>query len=184
MLWYCFGGVVWLREVELRLIAELMKNSRRSDRELAKVVGASQPTVTRTRIRLEKEGFLKEYTVLPDFRKIGFELLALTFLKSRPGMGAEDVQKMRKTAMEATRKTAFDFVMAERGAGLGFDAVVVSLHRDYASYNEFRNHLRKYDFLDSHLESFLISLEDEVRYLPLTLTVLARHMLERAERTE
>mgnify|MGYP006271117405 CR=1 FL=1 len=49
-----------LKDVELRIVAELMKNSRRSDRELAKVVGVSQPTVTRTRSRLEKEGIIKE----------------------------------------------------------------------------------------------------------------------------
>lgn len=173
-----------LREVELRLIAELMKNSRRSDRELAKAVGASQPTVTRTRIRLEREGYLKEYTVLPDFRKIGFELLSLTFLKSRPVMSAEDVEEMRKTSLEIARTTEFDFVMNERGIGLGFEAVLVTFHRDYASYNKFRNQLRTYDFLDSHIESFLISLEDEVRYLPLTFSVLARHLLESTRRKE
>jgi DNA-binding Lrp family transcriptional regulator len=33
--------------VELRLISELMQNSRRSDRELARALGISQPTVTR-----------------------------------------------------------------------------------------------------------------------------------------
>jgi DNA-binding Lrp family transcriptional regulator len=49
-----------LREVELRLISELMKNSRKSDRELARTIGTSQPTVTRTRNRLEKEGYIKE----------------------------------------------------------------------------------------------------------------------------
>ena len=37
-----------LKDVELKLFSELMKNSRRSDRELAKVIGVSQPTVTRT----------------------------------------------------------------------------------------------------------------------------------------
>jgi DNA-binding Lrp family transcriptional regulator len=37
-----------MKETALKLIAELMKNSRRSDRELAKAVGVSQPTVTRT----------------------------------------------------------------------------------------------------------------------------------------
>jgi DNA-binding Lrp family transcriptional regulator len=40
-----------------------MKNSRRSDRELALVLGISQPTVTRLRTRLEKEGIIKEYTM-------------------------------------------------------------------------------------------------------------------------
>ena len=56
-----------MKEVELKLISELMKNSRRSDREVAKAIGISQPTVSRTISRLEKEGVIKEYTIIPDF---------------------------------------------------------------------------------------------------------------------
>lgn len=58
-----------------------MKNSKRSDRELSKIVRVSQPTITRT--RLEREGYIKEYTIIPDFAKLGFELLAITFVKLR-----------------------------------------------------------------------------------------------------
>jgi DNA-binding Lrp family transcriptional regulator len=47
-----------LKDIELRLISELVKNSRRSDRELAKVLGISQPTVSRARMRLEKQGLI------------------------------------------------------------------------------------------------------------------------------
>jgi DNA-binding Lrp family transcriptional regulator len=52
------------QKLDLKLIAELMKNSKQSDRELAKKLGVSQPTVTRTRTRLEKEGYIKEYTLI------------------------------------------------------------------------------------------------------------------------
>jgi len=41
-----------VRERMLRLLLELLKDSKRSDRELAKVLGVSQPTVSRTRSRL------------------------------------------------------------------------------------------------------------------------------------
>ena len=36
----------------MSLLLELLKDSKRSDRELAKVLGVSQPTVTRMRQRL------------------------------------------------------------------------------------------------------------------------------------
>jgi DNA-binding Lrp family transcriptional regulator len=62
-----------LSNVELRLISELMKNSRRSDRELGKVLGISQPTVSRMIKKLEKEGVIKEYNMMPDFAKLGYE---------------------------------------------------------------------------------------------------------------
>jgi DNA-binding Lrp family transcriptional regulator len=45
-----------MKEVVLKLLAELLNDSRKSDRELAKAIGVSQPTVTRTRLKLEKEG--------------------------------------------------------------------------------------------------------------------------------
>jgi DNA-binding Lrp family transcriptional regulator len=53
-----------MKKIELKLLPELLNDSRRSDRDLARSLGTSQPTVTRTRIRLEKEGYLKEYTVI------------------------------------------------------------------------------------------------------------------------
>jgi DNA-binding Lrp family transcriptional regulator len=67
-----------VKSVELKLLCELIKNSRKSDRKLAKLVGVSQPTVTRTRTRLEKEGLI-EYSGVPNLRKIGFEIIAITF---------------------------------------------------------------------------------------------------------
>jgi Lrp/AsnC family transcriptional regulator for asnA, asnC and gidA len=66
-----------MKETELKLISELMKNSRRSDRELAKAIGVSQPTVSRMITRLEKEGVVKEYTIIPDFHKLGYSLVAI-----------------------------------------------------------------------------------------------------------
>jgi DNA-binding transcriptional regulator YhcF (GntR family) len=51
-----------LKDIETRLIAELLKNSRRSDRELAKVLRASQPTITRARRKLEKESYIREFS--------------------------------------------------------------------------------------------------------------------------
>jgi Trp operon repressor len=41
------GQVVSVKEIELRLVAELLKDSHRSDRELAEALGVSQPTIAR-----------------------------------------------------------------------------------------------------------------------------------------
>ena len=61
----------------MKVAAELLKNSHRSDRELAKVLRTSQPTVTRIRNKLEKEGFIQEYSIIPHFVKLGFEILVI-----------------------------------------------------------------------------------------------------------
>jgi len=66
----------------MRLLLELLKDSKRSDREIAKVVGVSQPTITRMRQRLVREGAIKEFTVIPDFVKLGYEIMAISCIKT------------------------------------------------------------------------------------------------------
>jgi len=172
-----------MKDLELKLISELMKNSRKSDRELARAIGASQPTVTRIRSKLEKEGYVKEYTMLPDFRKLGYELLALTFVRLRKDLGEVEIEKARKTARESMKKVGFGFLMLERGIGLEYDGAFLTLHESYSSYVEFVNWLKQFSFLEvSGVESFLINLADEVRYLPLTFSVLAQHVLRMKEK--
>jgi DNA-binding Lrp family transcriptional regulator len=71
--------VMILKDAQLKLIDELIKDSRRSGRELADRIGVSQPTATRLRTKLENSGFIQEFTAIPNFRKIGYELLVFTF---------------------------------------------------------------------------------------------------------
>ena len=45
----------------MKILYELIKNSNRSDHKLSKVIGISQPTVTRLRNQLEKEGYIQAF---------------------------------------------------------------------------------------------------------------------------
>ena len=158
----------------MKLVSELIKNSRRSDRELSKVLGVSQPTVTRVRSRLEKEGVIKEYTMIPDFLKIGYHLLGLTFVKLKRTIAPKEVEKARKRAQLDLAKSSFGIVMLERGLGLGYDGVIAAYYRDYSDYTSHKKILGEYPFLElSAMDAFLISLDDEVHYRPLTLNSLA-----------
>jgi len=158
-----------------------MKNSRLSDRELAKKIGSSQPTVTRTRRKLEKQGCIREYTVMPDFAKIGYKILALTFALSR-ALNKEEAERARKLLADSVKDKQFEFIMLERGSGLGFDAVIISLHEDYSSYLKVLDWLRQFDFVEvTKTDSFLVNLDGEVRYRPLTFSYLAEHVLHRSQ---
>jgi len=173
-----------MREIEWKILSELMKNSRLSDRELAKKIGSSQPTVTRTRRRLEKEGYIREYTVVPDFAKIGYKILAMTFALSRT-LNKEEAERARKLLADSVKNKQFEFIMLEKGRGLGFDAVIISLHKDYSSYLNVLKWLGQFDFVEvTRTDSFLINLADEVRYRPLTLSSLAKHILTKGEKKE
>lgn len=171
-----------MKDIELKLVSELMRNSRRSDRDLAKAIGVSQPTVSRLLKKLEKDGIIKEYTMIPDFRKLGFNLLALTLVKiqeSRP----EETEKTTGI-IENMKENLPEVVMFERGLGLGYDEVIVSFHEGYPSYVRFRKRIRDCLLEVSEIEGFLISLDAEAHYRPLTFATLAQHLLILGRKTK
>ncbi len=106
-----------MKKTEVKPISELILNSRRSDRELAKAVGVSQPTVGRMIKKLEKEGYIREYTIVPDFQRLGYHLMALIFVKLKQGLTAEKIEEARRIAQESLKTGPFEVVMLERGIG-------------------------------------------------------------------
>jgi len=138
-----------LKPIDYKILFELMKDSHRSDRQLAKSLGVSQPTVTRRRAMLE-ENFIEGYTVIPKFGQIGFEIAALTFLKSKlklkTGEGKTDALKqMNEWYMKQP-----SVILVMDGRGMGWDAVCVSLHKNFADFAEFiRAH-------DSELSEYVV----------------------------
>jgi len=168
-----------LKNIELHLISELMKNSRRSDRQLAKALGVSQPTVSRTLERLEKQGMIREYTVIPNFQKLGYQIAALTLVKMKSGLSPEEVDRAREISIKDMReKGPPEIIMFERGMGDGYTAILVSLHHNYSEYSKLKERMRLYPFLDHGAAlSFLIDLNDDLHYRYLTFSTLARHLL-------
>jgi len=152
----------------MRLLLELLKDSKRSDRELAKVLGVSQPTISRMRSRLVKEGVIKDFTVIPDFAKMGFEILALTFVKMRPGaLTPETIEEAKKYAAKVPNA-----ILSSTGEGLGMNGVVISFHRGFTDYQRHLNMLRVdwKDFLED-IQSFIVSI-GEVQFKRFSLTYL------------
>jgi len=139
------------------LLYELMKNSKRSDRELAKVVKVSQPTITRVRKNLEESGYVREYTVMPDLEKLGFEIIAFNFLST--DIGQEQAKEVHEWILK-NQKIFF----SSSGQGLNEKTLLlVSIHKDFTDFSTFTHEFRS--FLGSKvpsMESFLVSLRTEV----------------------
>jgi DNA-binding Lrp family transcriptional regulator len=125
-----------LKPIDYKLLFELMKDSHRSDRQLAKALGVSQPTVTRRRAMLEKN-YIEGYTIIPKFGKIGFELAAFTFLKSKlkQKTGQEKDETLKK--LEEWYMNQPNVLLVLDGRGMGWDAVCVSLHKSFSEFAEF-----------------------------------------------
>jgi len=166
-----------LKDAEVRVIAELMKNSRRSDRELARAIGVSQPTVSRMIKRLEKEGVIKEYTMIPDFKKLGYEIMGVTFIRKGETMKEEDSVELRRAVAEVEKKNPYASLMAVNGIGLGKGRMFITLYRSYSRYVEAMRLTKSLPHVDAAgTESFLVDLNDESNYRLLTLEQVARNI--------
>jgi DNA-binding Lrp family transcriptional regulator len=170
-----------MKDIGLKLLAELMKNSKTSDRELATKLGVSQPTVSRIRAKLEKEGYIKEYTLIPDFHKLGFEIMAVTLVKLKRELNQGELDKIWKFADELLKKSPFAYMMAMDGHGLGYDRVVISLHENYSDFVRFVKATRTVPYAELvAFDSFMISLSTK-HYLPLTFSIVSKYLLAMKE---
>jgi DNA-binding Lrp family transcriptional regulator len=167
-----------MKDVEFRLISELMKNSRRSDRELAKTLGVSQPTITRTRIKLEKAGIIREYTMIPDFAKIGYQLLGVTLVKGMKALTEEEFKEIRKKTSELESKNPHAALMAINGMGLDKDTLFITFYEDYAKYSKAMSLVKEVPFMKmNEVESFLVDLNEKRNYRLLSMSAIANHVL-------
>jgi len=175
-----------MKDVERKVVAELMKNSRRSDRELAHAIKVSQPTISRTIAKLEKEKIIKEYTIIPDFQKLGYTLASITFAGLKTQLTPEEVQKARETTIrQICTECSNEVVLFERGIGISFGAVIIAIHKDYASYTKLKDKIKNYDFIDHQkTDSFLIDLQDQTHFRYLTFATLAKDILQNNENTQ
>jgi DNA-binding Lrp family transcriptional regulator len=151
----------------LKLLFELMKNAKRSDREIAKIIGVSQPTITRMRQRLEKTA-IAEYTVIPEWTALDFEIIAMTFIKAK---GAPELSaKAKKWAMKNP-----NVVFAAGGEGMGMDYSIMSMHKDFSDYSSFIISL-KTEWAENlqDLQSFLMTTDEERIVKPFSLKYLEK----------
>jgi DNA-binding Lrp family transcriptional regulator len=161
-----------LKPLDYKLLYELMKNSRRSDRELARVLKVSQPTVSRRRTELEKD-FIDGYTAIPKWKKLGYEIFAITLIKIRAVIATKgNYDAVRKKGLEWLMDQP-NVVMASACRGAGVDSFMISFHRSYLDYDDF---MRKYrlelgEFIDD-VQSVLVNLCGEDVLKPLNMRYL------------
>lgn len=168
--------MIKLKSIDIEILSELIKNSRISDRTVAKRLGVSQPTVTRRRARMEKEGLL-EYTVVPDFGKLGIEIMAISFSKWTSEALAELLPKERlDKQVRRFLSTHHNVIFAATGgSGLkGMNSVSISVHKDFADYYNWVKEIKMvWGKYVAEFDSYVLSLESNYvarhitfKYLP------------------
>jgi len=148
----------------MHLLNELIRNSKRSDRDLAKILRVSQPTVTRMRKKLEKMSYIMDYTVIPNMTKLGFEIVAFTFLNIHRynEKGEPDYELSEKAHKWVAHNSKIIF--AAGGDGLqGKNCMMVSVHRDFTDFTDFINTFRMtWAGNIRDIDSFLVTMKGKI----------------------
>jgi DNA-binding Lrp family transcriptional regulator len=166
-----------LKQIDFALISELIKNPTLSDRQLAKILKTSQPTITRRRTELEKQTLL-DYTAIPDLKKLGYEILAFTFGKwnftEHPTTHIEEM----KTFIQQHP----DIIFISTGSGSGADRMAISVHKTYSDYSKTLQQFKAgwSQYFES-LSSFIVSLQADnilrnLTFKPLTEKMKQEHI--------
>ncbi len=142
---------------------ELIKNSKKSDRDIAKKLKISQPTVTRIRKKLETQGYITEYTIIPNFPKMGFEIAAFIFFHVD-----RRKNKKIKTGAHSWISKHPNIVFAADGDGIqGKNCMLATIHKNFTGYTKFVNEFKAiFGGYIKDLEAFLIPLASKTpKYL-------------------
>jgi len=150
-----------------------MRNSKLSDRQLAKKLGVSQPTITRRRKMLENE-LIENYTLVPKWSKLGYEILAINFVKIKQTVATEEkYQAVRERGLKWLMKQP-NIIMTAASRGMGMDAFNISLHKTYSEYDQwFRSFRGEWGELVDDIQSVLVNLRGDEVIKPLNFKYLS-----------
>ena len=162
-----------LMPLDFKLLFELMKDAKTTDRKIAKTLRVSQPTVTRRRALIEKE-LVDGYTVIPKWSKIGYEILAVTLVKSQLKFASKEKRETAYgTSMEWMAKQP-NVIMGSGCRGIGMTGIMISLHKNYAELDKFLiNHRQQLGDILEDVQTVIVNLSGEEYYRPLHLKYLA-----------
>jgi DNA-binding Lrp family transcriptional regulator len=127
-----------LDEIDKKILSELLLDSKRSYRELAKAIGVSAATVISHIQRLEQAGVITDYTVMLDFERIGFELTAVTEITVSRGKLIETQEEIAK----------LPYVCAVYDVTGEIDSIVVAKFRNRRELSEFPKDLLSMPFVE------------------------------------
>jgi DNA-binding Lrp family transcriptional regulator len=150
------------RDRMMSLLHELLKDSSRSDRELGRAMGVSQPTVSRWKKLLLEKGVIRGFTVMPNFSELGYGLMALTFVKMKSLLkSAEERQKGRELVKKWMMEQP-NVVFCSYCRGLDVDGFMISFHKSYADFDQFiLKHNEELGYRLNDVKNLLVSLADD-----------------------
>ena len=127
-----------LDEIDRKVLAELLINSNRSNRELARAIGVSAATVINHIARLESAGVITDYSVIVDFERLGFELTVIMTVTVNRGKLLETQEEIAK----------LPYVCAVYDVTGQVDSIVVAKFRNRRELSEFPKDLLTMEYVE------------------------------------
>jgi DNA-binding Lrp family transcriptional regulator len=127
-----------LDEIDRKVLAELLINSNRSNREIAKAIGVSAATVINHIQRLESAGVITDYSVIVDFERLGFELTVIMTVTVGRGKLLETQEEIAK----------LPYVCAVYDVTGQVDSIVIAKFRNRRELSEFPKDLLAMEYVE------------------------------------
>ncbi len=127
-----------LDEIDRKLLAQLLINSNRSNRELAKAIGVSAATVINHVQRLESAGVITDYSVMVDFERLGFELTVIMTVTVNRGKLIETQEDIAK----------LPYVCAVYDVTGQVDSIVIAKFRNRRELSQFPKDLLAMEYVE------------------------------------
>jgi DNA-binding Lrp family transcriptional regulator len=70
-----------LDELDRRIIGILIRDARTTVTDISKKLNVPRTTIMHRLERLEEEGYIRKYTAIPDYRKLGYNFVAYVLLR-------------------------------------------------------------------------------------------------------
>lgn len=145
-----------LDEIDRKLLGELLRNSKRSYREIAKSLGVSTATVINHTQRLESAGVIQDYSIRMDHERIGYELTVVTEITVSKGKLLETDEEIAKLPNVCA---VYDIT------GLT-DAMVVAKFKSRSSLSEFTKALLAMPYVErTNTHMVLTTVKEDFRML-------------------
>ncbi|MBW6462099.1 MAG: Lrp/AsnC family transcriptional regulator [DPANN group archaeon] len=122
-----------LKKKEKDVLLKLIQKGRKTDKQIAKELDTTQPTVTRIRQKLEQEKYIIGYHASPNLKMIGLNIIIITFIQWTDYSKKEELIGFIKEIINNKNILCF-----ARGNGLsGRTSVFISSHKDMKGYEDF-----------------------------------------------
>ena len=157
------------------LMNELLIDSSRSDRELGKIIGASQPTVSRTKKVLIEKGLIQGFSAIPNFYEIGYELMVISFVKIKTNLSSNEERQKGHNVVQEWMDNQNNVAFASYCRGCESDGLMISFHANYKDFDQFiQKHNRELGYLLLDVKNVIVNLDNDQILKQFTLKNLVK----------